>query len=126
MTITDMVWATATYPKKIRDFLDQINAKPRNEAKGKRGAYFSASVNLLVLDKWLSDWVEPKLASKYAKQITMFLDQADNAIALEKWQNLGSLEKFLPHNQSKSLANKLPHIASFRKILSKFHNIDCT
>ena len=126
MTKSDMVWATGTYPKKIRDFLDQINAKPRNEAKGKRGAYFSSSVNLLVLDKWLSDWVEPKLASKYAKQITMFLDQADNVIALQKWKNLGSLEKFLPHNQPKSLANKFPHIAPIRKILSKFYNTDCT
>ena len=126
MTKSDMVWATGTYPKKIRDFLDQIKAKPRNEAKGKRGAYFSASTNLLVLDKWLSDWVEPKLASEYAKQISIFLDQADNAIALQEWEKLGVPEKFLPHNQAKMLSNKLPHIASFRKILSKFQISDST
>ena len=122
MTKSDMVWATGTYPSKIRGFLSSIKAKPTNKPKGRRGAYFSIETNLLVLDEWLSVWVDDRQASKYANQISIFLDIDIKKMEFERWKKLGIPEKFLPMNKANVSSTELPHIPSLKKILSKFQS----
>jgi hypothetical protein len=119
MTKSDFVWGTATYPGKIRKFLDEIHAKPLNKASGKKGAYFPVRTNLKVLDKWLSDWIDEKEAAKYATEIKLFYDAKLKRIAFEKWNCLGTLEKFSTQNQPDVESIKIPHGSALIKTLSK-------
>ena len=120
MSPNDYVWATGTYPAKVRKFLKDLGALPVSKASGSRPARYSVETNLAVMDEWLSAWEESERRAEVCGHLKEYLAAAKRRLANKVWSDLPTLEKFLPANQPSATRYKLPFEDKFLSLLDRF------
>ena len=120
MSVNDFVWATASYPAKVRKLLKALGAKPFVAGAGSRPARYSVKTNLAVMKEWLHNWEPASRRAEVCMHLRESMKSAKRARAHAKWMQLSYLQKFLPENQPSANEEQLTSEAKIQKLLDRF------